>query len=330
MVLPSAKRRVEIATDLNIDPRPVNAGLMDPLFVGYNAAVKRCVDSLMPTGTKRVGLALAGRTDWSNLVMSSGVTDAIFIDNCDVPPDKREFEGRLELFRTSGRFDEGRQELNAREIYKREKRELNFMSIGLSHKPKPMCTMSHSILIELLAMGVHVDNADGSPNIKAQKHKDGHLSVTFRWAAHREEEREYTLHFAQANILDPLTFPRFLTEQLREGIDIIFFKAGLKLCKRYQEFLPLFADALNEGGVTITNDATFELGGNNILYCAENVLRECLPQSKVIGRDHMRVEELVEYERALAERNLNVFHQTSRFALQSLLYGWYLNLNQRL
>ena len=234
-----------------LDERPTENGLLDRKYVGHDMAGRKIVN---PDNAEKIGLYGGSGADWSNFILSTNATKAIFVDT--TPVSKEQLEMILKYhwdYLTGG-------EAYLSDSWLREKI-LQYQSSKYSggyvdSDPREKFEdIELRILFELRCMGVEKFKRDRSKNIViSEDEKDGTLTISFEWAYEGQDARPYSITFIKADMTDPERYPDSLKKVLKSKIDFYYQRAGATIPEAYWHFLPRIASSVKEGGFLITDD----------------------------------------------------------------------------
>lgn len=255
--LPQGKK---FARSQDVDYRPVQSGLMEVRFVGYDTALRKIIN---PKHEDMVAVYGSGGSDISNLLISTNATRSYIIDKLE--PGKSEVDiEMLESLKNKEWDSLDKQDWAV--SYLRTKRSVN---IALAEKNDYISDIERKIILELKCMGVEKDD------IRFFK-KDGLPTIEFTWAYAGQSSKKYTISYVGADLLHPDEYMNLLRDLTKDvgGLDIYYQKGSVSMPEHYQDFLPHIAQLLKTGGYIVTDDiARYERRGQRYVS-AQNMLEE--------------------------------------------------------
>ena len=226
------------AEEFGVDLRPAKAGLLHPLYVAHDMAVKSVVN---PHSQPKKALYKGAGADVSNFLLSTNATEADFVSDygqvtieelgslSDIRPDDAEFKR------------------NYRD-YSDTKYYYGFGVIGKDQNNRPSLLSSsfgnaRALAIELHAMGVDLKS------VRIFKDARGYPSIAFDWAYLGDQPKTRMIHF-----LDVSNYHRALRHN--SPYDFYYRRAGLAIAKLdyIEQQIRRIYKWIKPGGFLITDD----------------------------------------------------------------------------
>jgi len=234
-----AGRAVEQAVEpVPADARPVDAYLLDPLYVRHDMAVKGVINA---RDEPLVAIYGGAGVDVSNFLLSMNATTAYFVGRYGALS-MEDVQRAVADPSAVGRPLPGLG-------YRVDKRRLGH---GVSDALRAKEEVAGALAVELRAMlgtqdlgGVAVDS-DG-----------GHPRITFEWAYAGRAPRRYTITFIDADITNSATYPQRLRSAIDGGFDLYYQRAGHAIPQAYEgaaSFIAHLYAAMRPGGYFVTDD----------------------------------------------------------------------------
>ncbi len=289
--------RMQLADALGLDLRPIDAGLLDAVYVGHAMAMKRVVN---PDDRPLVALNGGSGADASSLLLSTNARRSYFVDQTKVKAD--DLRAALSKWNQLGDLT-------------REYRRQKFLFGHAVSSPAGLISPAQKFLGELQAIGVRKDSI--------RIHSDsGAATVTFRWAYPGLREKRYSITLIQANVVESELYPDVLKKALARKIDIYYQRAPWDMASWYPRFLPELAASVREGGFLMTDDTNYD----GSVY--ESRSFQAPLQDLGFASERSFSDELRRYTEAGFKARRNIFQAHHRTD-DELHYGFDLALRQR-
>ncbi|MCQ9208011.1 MAG: alpha-amylase family glycosyl hydrolase, partial [Omnitrophica bacterium] len=234
--------RLELAEKLNLDTRPIQAGLLDAGYVGHDMAMKEIMN---PDNRDLVAVYGGSGADISNFLLSTNATTAYFVDHVKV----RTAKLREWLDQWSNRIFE-----HLIRSYLADK-----AGYGFGRSELRMKDIEMKVISELKAMGVP------RKSIKIhEKKKEGSVVLEFDWAYRGQKPKRRKIIFLKADITRPRAYPKALKQALSEGIDLYYQRAAFAAASSYKKFLPGIARSVRKNGFLALDGAYYVNGHRDI------------------------------------------------------------------
>ncbi len=221
-----------------VDVRPVGFGLLDASYVAYDMEICRMAN---PDHRELVGVYGGAGVDASNFFLSTDATKAYFVDRQALSPEMLNYWKQHWEALNVNRFNNDEED--------RTKYILGYSTVT-DNAARGISEAEAKILLELKALGVD----PGTLEIGGEGNE---IWIEFMWGYQDREPVKRRITFINADITRPEEYPAVLQKQLISGIDIYFQRAGLAIPVSYDEFIPVIAGAMRQGGYFLTDDTAY-------------------------------------------------------------------------
>ena len=227
-------------------PVVVNNGLLSENYVGYAMAEKEFVN---PDDRPLVGIYGGSGADISTFLPSTNAIRGYLVDQTVV---NRE--------RLKNCLQDNVTALSSE--YKNKKFKTGY---GWS-RPSGLADIETYIVMELDAMGVRREDVHILPNEFSQiqgnefwkkRSPRGYyepVTIKFPWAYPGQEKKERTITFINADITNPVKYPKSLRDALQEGIDFYYQRASYFIPSDYKRFIPVLLEGMSANGFLLTDE----------------------------------------------------------------------------
>ncbi|MBI3313796.1 MAG: DMT family transporter, partial [Candidatus Omnitrophica bacterium] len=246
---PEFREMESAAQVLQLDMRPIRAGFLGPLYVGYAMEARKKINPR----PKKNQIAVYGGSDAdiSKYLLTINADTGYFVDRWGVSED--DIREALKDWDNIEQHSEagGVEGIGGYSVRKwmTAKRQNGFGGSGGLYNDNEV-PYAKEIVVELKTMGAHSVTVG---SVQTDNDKTPYVEFLWSLTGLPQDERLYRIHFVTANLKLPEKYPEIL-KNLQSKVDFYFQSAAWGLAQDADMYLPAMAFLLKEGGELVTSD----------------------------------------------------------------------------